>query len=215
MGGAGGVPELEAIAFDLPAKHYLFDAAAWGLPNTGSPMPTIPCASAADCCAPAGAVGLDCHTLTCDAGGACAAQIVAEAPPQQLNLLMEVPALSSLDGKKLSDVAISRIAYSAVSTLATPLSPVGLYVAPAGVASAADPQARKIGIVPSIPTASISSGAVTLDPAGEATLGAYARDPATAFTFIARTTVTIAAGDPFPEGSVDLVVTGALRAKVR
>jgi hypothetical protein len=60
-GGAGGAAELEAVAFDLPARHYVFDAAAWGLPTTGSAMPTIACASAGDCCAPALMVGLDCE----------------------------------------------------------------------------------------------------------------------------------------------------------
>ena len=132
-----------------------------------------------------------------------------------MNLLMEVPVLSSLDGKTLADVSISHIRYGVVSTLSTTLQPVGLYVAPAGATSTNDPQAKKLGTVPSTPPAWVSSGDVTIEPDGEATLGAYARDPATTFTLLARTTVTIAAGEMFPAGTVDVAVTAALRAKVR
>jgi len=203
--------DIATISFDLSTKQYTFATADWGLPSTTATLPDFPCQTVDDCCVPASAIGFDCTKLTCNASS-CGVSYPVDAPPQPINLRMEVPELSSLNGQTLANISISKISYSVNNTLGVTLPPVELFLAPEGATTTSDSRAKKFGTVPAIAPGS-SSGNVALEPDAEATFTGYARYFATPFTFLARTTVSINAGDPFPSGMVTIAVTGRLKAK--
>jgi hypothetical protein len=203
--------DIGTINFQLPARMYAFDTAPWGLPS--GTLPAAPCATAADCCTAAAAVGYSCAAdpLACDAGS-CSMTKTFEAPPQSVNLQAAAP--SSLSSQSVVDVSISKITYDVTSTMNVPLPPVELFLAPDGVTSSTDARATKFGTVPMIPAgAAVTGGQVALEPSAGATFAGYAHNFGTPFTFLARTTVKVGAGAPFPMGRVDITVSGVLSAK--
>jgi hypothetical protein len=221
--------DIASISFDLPARHYVFDTAAWKLP--AGTLPTIPCTSSDMCCTLAQQlVGYDCATnpaLTCDttaSPSSCAVSIPVETPPQTIDLKMQVPELSSFgSSQSLANVSISQIKYDVTSTLNRELPPVDLFLAPAGVTSTSDPQAHRFGTVPATPAATqngttivpttITGATVMLDPDAGATFASYAYHFGTPFEFLGRATVVIRGGDSTPTGSVDITVSGKVTAK--
>jgi len=206
--------DITKIGFDLPPKHYVFDTATFQLP--AATLPTVPCASDAECCAAAGILGYDCATnppLICDSG-ACAAVITVETPPATINLKQEVPELSGINSQSLVDVSISRITYHVASTMNVDLPAVELYLAPDGATSTSDPGASRFGTVPVTPAgATINGGQVVLDPSAESTFSGYAHNFGTPFTFLGKTTVIVRGGEPIPAGRVEITVQGRLAAK--
>jgi hypothetical protein len=206
--------DITKIGFDLPARHYMFDTARFGLP--AAVLPSVPCTADGECCTAAGLLGYDCATnppLVCDSG-ACAAIVTVETPPTTINLKQEVPSLSGLNSQSLVDVSINRISYDVVSTMNVDLPAVELYLAPDGATSTSDPGAAKFGTVPVTPAgATITDGQVVLEAAAESTFSGYAHNFGTPFTFLAKTTVIVRGGEPIPAGKVDITVQGRLAAK--
>jgi hypothetical protein len=216
--------DIASISFNLPARHYVFDTAAWKLP--AATLPSIPCTPSEMCCTLAQQlVGYDCATnpaLICDAS-TCAVSVPVETPPQTIDLKMQVPELSSFgSSQSLANVSISQIKYDVTSTLNLELPPVELFLAPVGVTSTSDPQAHKFGTVPATPAAMLNgtvltptkiTGTVMLEPDAGATFANYAYHFGTPFQFLGRATVVIRGGDSTPTGSVDIIVSGKVTAK--
>jgi hypothetical protein len=219
IGGCGLVSsDIASLSFDLPERHYVFDASAWNLP--AGTLPAVPCTADAMCCSAALLLGYDCTKnppLVCDtpaSGGSCAVRLTLEPPPQIIDLGMQVPELSSLNGQTLANISISQIAYDVVSSLNTDLPPVELFLAPQNVTSASDPKAQKFGTVPIIPkNATVNGGTVALEPNSEAIFSGYARNFKTPFQFMSRTVVTIRGGATTPTGKVDIKVRGKVSAR--
>jgi hypothetical protein len=202
--------------FNLPAKTYSFDTAAWNLPM--GDIPAVPCGDGqlvADCCnppAPLPAVDCSVNSFACD-NNVCALHIPVSVS-QVMDLKKEVPALSSFSNQSLIDVAITQIKYAYSSSMNVDLPPVDLYLAPEGVTSASDPSAKKFGRTKTIPAGATGDDTVDLDPSGGAAFTDYAHHFGTPFNFIAATTVVIPSGSPIPSGRVNIIVQGTATAGI-
>jgi hypothetical protein len=208
--------DITTIKFALPERTYSFDTAqaGWHLPS--ATLPTIPCTDANVCTTLAASAGIDSGAVICDAAsGSCGVTATVETPPQTVNLKMEVPALSGMNSQSLADVTVSQIKYDITrNTLNVALPAVELFVAPAGVTSASDPQAKKFGTVP--PTAAhttLVGGSVTLDSGGQQAFVGFAHNFGTPFVFLARTVVVVAGGTPIPMGAVDIAIRAQVSVK--
>jgi hypothetical protein len=211
--------DITTISFDLPQRHYLFDTAAWHLPP--AQLPEVVCSTADECCSMAQLLGIyDCSTsppLSCD-GGSCALPLTVETPPATIDLGKEAPELRSLSGQTLADVFISRIQYSVVSTMNVDLPAVELFLGPNEANATTDPGVKKFGTVPVTPVGTDTTGKnplpnVVLEPDSQQTFAGFARNFATPFKFLGRTTIVVRGGQPLPSGSVDIVVQGRLSAQ--
>jgi hypothetical protein len=207
--------DIASVSFNLPAKTYVFDTAAWATPPIQQ-IPTVPCTTGEECCTLAGMLGYSCTTqppLVCD-GGTCAARMEVETPPQMIDLGREAPELSSLSGQTVANISISRINFVVMNnTLNVDLPPVSLYLAPQGVTSTKDPQVKKFGTVPSIAAGTSPATDVMLEPNAESTFNSFARNFATPFTFLSSATVTLRSGQPVPQGRIEITVQGRLSAR--
>jgi hypothetical protein len=205
--------DITALTFELPTKSYHFDTQGMNIPAGTAPRVACgPSEAVTDCCAPPVAIpGLDCAAvpLTCDGGFCTGHKTVSVA--QMMNLGQEAPELRNVTGQSLADIFIKRITYTASNNLNVPLPEVTLYLAPAGVTDPAS--AMKFGTVPSVAAHSTASGDVVLDPAGQQTFSGYAHNFGTPFGFIAATTLDVPPDSPFPNGSVDISVTGTISAQ--
>lgn len=205
--------DITRLTFDLPAKTYRFDTASANLPADGS-FPEVPCGdgqAVTDCCAPPAPLPApDCAAmpLSCDAGACTLHQPVTVS--QKMDLGMEAPSLRSVSGQTLADVFLSRIRYTVASSLNVELPAVTLYLAPDGVTSPSDPQAKKFGTVPPAAAGETKSGDVALESDSQQTFAGFARNFRTPFNFIASTTVVVRSGSAIPTGAVDISVTGSV-----
>lgn len=207
--------DIASVMFDLPERSYSFDTtkAGWNLPP--AMLPSIPCTDDATCRAAAPA-GVDAGMLFCDTGtSACALKVTVETMPQTINLKMDAQGLGSLNSQSAIDVTINKIQYDVTkNTMNVDLPDVELFVAPNGVTSTSDPQAKRFGTVPSTPSElTITAGAVTMDPVGQAAFVGFAHNFGTPFVFIARSVVIVRGGTPIPMGAVDITIKGQLVAK--
>jgi hypothetical protein len=214
-GGCGLISsDVTETPFDLPAKMFSFDSAAFGVPAGISQE--VPCGAGqivTDCCAVPG--GPDCATtpITCqqnESGVSVCMATVTVTQSQMTNLGMEAPKLAGLTG--YVEIKVKRISYAVTAnTLNVDLPDVGLYMAPQGVMSASDPAARRFGTMPGIPAMTPTSGDVMLETDAGATFKMFTQDITVPFTFIATTTVTVSRA---PTGRIDLTVTGKLAASL-
>jgi hypothetical protein len=210
--------DIATVKFNLPERTYSFDTAksGWNLPP--ATLPTLPCADDTTCQAAASTVGVDPGMVFCDPGSSsCALTVTVETPPQTINLKMDAQGLGSLNSQSAIDVTVSQIKYDVgKNTMNVDLPPVELFVAPNGVTSTSDPQAKRFGTVPSTPSGqTIMDGAVTMDPVGQQAFVGFAHNFGTPFVFIARSVVVVPGGSPLPMGAVDITVKGQLSAKPR
>jgi len=206
--------DITALTFELPTKSYHMDTQGMNIPAGTAPRVACgPSETVMDCCAPPMAVpGLDCGAvpLTCDANFCTGHKTVSVA--QMMNLGQEAPELRNVTGQSLADILIKRITYTASNMLNVDLPAVTIYLAPAGVTDPAS--AMKFGTVPPIPAGKPpASGDVMLEPDAQATFSSYAHNFGTPFGFIAATTLDVPPDSPFPNGSVDISVTGTISAQ--
>ena len=206
--------DIATVKFNLPERTYSFDTSksGWNLPP--AMLPTVPCADDATCrnAVPA---GVDAASFFCDTGtSACALKVTVETMPQTINLKMDAPELSGLNSQSAIDVTVSQIQYDVtLNTMNVDLPAVELFVAPNGVTSTSDPQAKRFGTVPSTPSElTITSGSVTMDPVGQQAFVGFAHNFGTPFVFIARSVVVVTGGSPLPKGAVDIKIKGQLSA---
>lgn len=208
--------DIATVKFNLPERTYSFDTSksGWNLPP--ATLPSIPCADDTTCRAAASTVGVDPAMVFCDSGSAsCALTVTVETQPQPINLKMDAQGLGSLSSQSAIDVTVSQIKYDVGrNTMNVDLPPVELFVAPNGVTSTSDPQAKRFGTVPATPSQStIMDGAVTMDPVGQEAFVGFAHNFGTPFVFIARSVVVVPGGSPLPMGAVDITIKGQLSAK--
>jgi hypothetical protein len=206
--------DIAAVDFKLPERTYSFDTskAGWNLPP--AMLPTVPCTDDATCRSAAPA-GVNSEMLFCDTvSSACALKVTVETMPQTIDLKKEAN-LGSLSSQSAIDVTVSKIQYDVlVNTMNVDLPEVELFVAPNGVTTASDPQAKRFGTVPSTPSElTVTAGTVTMDPVGQAAFVGFAHNFGTPFVFIARSVVVVRGGSPLPMGAVDIKIMGQLSAK--
>lgn len=218
-GGCGLLDsDITSVKFDLPVKSYTFDTAQAGGTFPTASLPSISCSTAAECCTAAmAAPTLDCGTVICDAvTSTCAVTANIETPPPQqtIDLKMEVSALSGFSSQSVLDVTINKITYDIpANSLNIDLPSVELFVADQGATNTAHASARRFGTVPPITAgATLTGGAVALDPQGQEAFKEHAHKFGTPFVFMARTTVVVAGGTPVPMGAITLTIRGQLKA---
>ena len=204
-------------SFVLPSKTFSFDTAAWKVPAGN--IQAIPCGDdqlIKDCCNPPAEspVKPDCsvNMLSCDSS-VCAVHIPLSAPAT-VDLKKEVPALGSFSNQSLIDVSISKITYTYDNKMNVDLPPMDIFIAPDGVTSATDPNAKRFGTTKTIHANSSGSDDVALDPDGAAAFTDRAHHFGTPFNFIGTTTVVIPSGSAIPSGSVTVTVQGTATASL-
>lgn len=207
--------DITKLTFDLPTETYMFDTSMWGNLPPGQ-VPAVPCTDDNFCCMAGGAVGISCTMtpLFCNAGS-CEARI-PESVTTNVNLAMQVPALSSFPGHALSSVTISSITYSVSNnSFNDDLPALTLYLAPNGVTDPNDPSALKFGTTAPIPAGTDPTNQrVTLVSNAATILSMFTANISTPFNIIAATTVVIAAGTNVPKGAITLSVTGTISAQL-
>lgn len=226
MGSFGcGLLDLESfrgITFSLPEKSYAVDTAdpKWKTPPSGT-APTVTCGpgrATQDCCAlpePLGSTfAIDCqkYPLVCW-NGQCAFQFTFEME-SLVDLKKEVPQLASTATSALSDIVLKNIKITLNNGLNIPLPPIEVFVAPQDAASGADPRAKKIAVVPAHPAGFMGTETYEVDAAGQAAFSQFATNFQTPFKVIARTLVTIEAGQSAPSGKATAKIGGQVEAKI-
>ena len=206
--------DVATIAFDLPPRHYTFNASMAGVPSALAQE--VPCGAppVMDCCNPTPPLPApDCsaNPITCEQNengtNVCMAQATI-SQSQMMNLGMEVSQLSGLTG--VVTISIKRIGYQVNSnTLDVDLPDVSLYLAPAGVTDASDPNAQKFGTMPAISAGSTPTGDVVLEPNAKQVLASFTSNLQSPFNFIATTTLKVSHA---PTGAIDMTINGQLSA---
>jgi len=211
-------PDVAEITFNLPPRNYSFNSSALGVPAGLSAE--VPCGDSSpvpftDCCnppAPLPAPGCSANQqIACEQNengtNVCTATATV-SQSQTMNLGMEVSQLSGLTG--VVTISIKRIGYQVNSnTLDVDLPDVSLYLAPAGVTDASDPNAQKFGTMPAISAGSTPTGDVVLEPNAKQVLASFTSNLQSPFNFIATTTLKVSHA---PTGAIDMTITGQLSA---
>lgn len=225
MGSAGcGLLDsnITTTSFVLPAQVFSLNTAMWSNLPTGTTQ-SVPCGAdqtVMDCCNPPQPLPTpDCTTtpLVCavdngsvnNGASVCTAEI-PESFPNEINLGMAVPGLSSFP---TGNISIASVAYTVSNnTLNVDLPAITVYLAPDMVTDPKDARAAVFGTIPSIAAGSDPSGAVQKDPGADHAFEMYAGNLSTPFEFIAATTVVIPSGTPIPNGQITVSVTVTLSA---
>ena len=205
--------DITKVTFDLPARTYSFDSAAFNVPAGNSVA--VPCGGAnlvQDCCNPPAGPKPDC-TMT---PLACVASVCTLEQPltvsSTINLKMDASQLSSLSGTTLGNVTLESLQYSAHSTLNVDAPPFDLYLAANGVT---DPKmAMKFGTIPSIKAGMSPSGDITKTSSADALFTSYCQNFATPFNVLASTIVVVPSGSPTPTGAISITITGSIAASL-
>lgn len=133
------------------------------------------------------------------------------------NLADEVPELKTVGSSSFTSVRFDHIRmYVQENTFAVDTPPVDFYVAPVSVSTlwvpgstppTLDPQAAKVGTVPSIP-AGVSGESVDVEttPTGKTALTDYCRTPEEPFNLFVYTEIALSGGDPVPTGALAIEV---------
>lgn len=133
------------------------------------------------------------------------------------NLADEVPELKTVGSSSFTSVRFDHIRmYVQENTYPVDTPPVDFYVAPASVSSlwvpgstppTLDPQATKVGTVPTI-SAGLSGESVDVEttPAGKAALTDYCRTPEVPFNLFVYAEIALSGGDPVPSGVLTIEV---------
>jgi len=202
--------------FALPSKTFSIDASMVNVPS--ALQQEVPCGAppVMDCCNPTPPLPApDCNanTITCEPNASgtnvCMAQMtVAQSTP--INLGQEVPALNSVTG--VLTIKIKQISYVVnANTLDIDLPDIILYVAPMGVTDPMDPNAKKFGTLPAIPSMQTPSGDVMLDQNAAAALAMFTQNIQAPFAIIAATTPKVSHA---PTGRIDMTISGTLAASL-
>lgn len=201
-----GLIDSDITNFDLslPDRTFTIDTEQWNVDDSTTTFPDIPCSADADVCADA--VTAYCSVERCT--GVCVSDLCEMTVPVSLwrtvDLYAEKPELQTIDNQPLVNITIDNVHYQVTeNTLNFDTPELVLYVAPKTVMNPSDPQARPIGVIPTVPAGSqVGSRNVLVTPAGEVDLKAFMRDYRTPFNIIIGSEVTVQAGDPMPIGRI-------------
>jgi hypothetical protein len=202
------------VPYDLQAQEYAQDFG-----NMMGTVPSIPCAMGGDAAcsvvpAPMGA------TASCDTAIQYCQLTEDVHLSQQVNLSQEQGFPSSVaNSSVINRVEVSAVHYwTPTNTLTIDTPPFDIYVGPQSAMNATDPGVKLLGTVPPLPAGSrtrCGSGTpgtadskcdVPLTDDGKAELATLARDYRTPFNVLVVAHVTVASGQPFPAGQLDLFV---------
>jgi hypothetical protein len=201
-----GLIDSDITNFDLslPDRSFTINTEQWNVDSSTTTFPDIPCSADMDICAEA--VTAYCAADRCT--GVCASDLCEMTFQVSLwrdvDLYSEKPELQTIDNQPLVNVTIDNVHYQVTeNTLNFDTPELVLYVAPKTVMNPSDPQARRIGVIPTVPAGS-QSGAqdILVTPDGEVDLKAFMRDYRTPFNIIIGSEVTVQAGDPMPIGRI-------------
>jgi hypothetical protein len=224
--GACGLIDSHNLSTDYSFDAQHFTSPKWDESQTASTLPSVPCDSSADSsCASAALFPADSGLQsTCDPiSMACVA--VAEI---RLSELVELSKQTSFPKEAIQfgieAVAIRRVSYWVASnTFNFPTPKIEIYVAPQAAKDERDDKARLLGVIGPLSAKSsscsdpvdtrdeaLTGGArecdMTLDSAGEAALGDFAKNFGTPFQVMAHAVVIAKGGDPVPSGNIDFYI---------
>jgi hypothetical protein len=196
---------------DLPSKEFSVDAASWEvsdqeaqalLATDCSGAPAV-CNSAAQTACPMNCSGeCNAQTSTCDL-------TLGISLYQNVDLLMEKPELQSINDEPVIKVEIDAVQWEVTgNTLNTETPTMTLYVAPMSVMDPNSPDAKEIGTIRAIAPGEVTDGPqdIAFTPTGKADLVAAMSTFKTPFNVIVGSSITVTAGDSFPQGRLDAIV---------
>ena len=186
-------------------KTFTVDTAQWELADQ-STFPALDCSQMDVCSA---AVMQTCMSNNCF--GSCDGQncqvLILVSLFVGIDLLDEHPELEEIDN--IVSVTVNKVEYEVTENTLTMATPeMDIYVAPATVMSPGDPQALAIGTIAPIAAMTPTTGPleVNLTPEGRDHLRDFMKQYRTPFNIIVGAQVNIMAGDPIPQGLLDIDV---------
>jgi hypothetical protein len=207
LAGCGLIdPDITEFDLSLPEQEFIVDTSQWGLADTMTEFPTIPCDPADDMCATlASAVCAepDClGTATCDVDTSTCKVSVQVALSQSINLVDEKPELQTIENQPFINVTIDNVDYEVLENTLNFASPsIELYVAPQNIMSPGSADARLVGTLGSVPAMSqLDWTPMLMDNSGENNLRQFMGDYRSIFNIIAGAVVVLEAGMPMPAG---------------
>lgn len=174
-------------------------------------VPDIPCSDGNDPCSQLG------EQFSCNLARQTCQLTLSFELLTTTNLADEVPELKTVGSSRFTTVRFEHIRMAVKeNTYPVDTPPVHFFVAPASVSSlyvpgsdppTLDPQANEVGTVPVIP-AGVSGQSVDVQtkPEGEAALTEYCRTPDVPFNLFVYAEITLAGGDPIPQGLLTIEV---------
>ncbi len=216
LAGCGLIdPDIADFDLSLPTKEFVVDTAQWEMNIKGESFPAIDCSSMAAICTASGmepCTGANCFPR-CGDDGNCEVLVQVQLW-STVNLAVEKPELSEIEGQPILDVTIKKVWFDVVeNTLTVDTPEMTVLVAPANVMSSGSPQALEVGTIPVVAAGDlVEEGQLQLLPDGEKNLKAFMKDYETPFNIILGSTVLVKAGDPVPMGLVRAEVNVAATA---
>lgn len=200
-----GLISSDITDFDLslPPKEFTIDTAQWEIQSTDATFPAVDCSQSSAVCTEGATrvcTGAVCFAA-CGEGDLCEMTILVQLW-HTVNLAVEKPELSTIEGQPLVSVTIHEMWYDVLENSMTVDSPeLGVYVAPANVMSFGSPQALKVGtIAPITSMMTVEGGQLDFEEQGQEHLKQFMKDYTTPFNIIVGTSITVKAGDPIPQG---------------
>jgi hypothetical protein len=196
---------------DLPSKEFSVDAASWEVSDQEAQMllstdcsgaPAV-CNSAAQAACPMNCSGTcNATTQTCDLS-------LGISLYQNVDLLTEKPELQSINDEPVIKVEIDTVTWEVtMNTLTVDTPTMTVFVAPMSVMDPSSPDAKAVGTIRAVTAGEVTDGPqdIAFTPTGKADLIATMSTFKTPFNVIVGSTLTVSAGDSFPQGRLDAVV---------
>jgi hypothetical protein len=210
--------DIASVTYPLPKKSYTFDSSSFGATGPAGPF-TLACGSALppsiqDCCSIPMACTPPDRTTACESNVCTVHQLVKVV--QVIDFRKDVPQQFS-SASSLADVSLKSLNYEVTTnTLNIPVPVLQIYLAPMGVTSPSDPQAKIFGSVPPFAAGELRSGDVMKEPdeaTADATFATFASNLTAPFNILVATTV-VSNGTPVPSGALTVAVTGTFKAQL-
>ncbi len=197
------------LNLDLPDKKFSIDTASWNIDQMmAMQVLNTPCSSSSQCMTAAeNACAMDCSG-TCNAAMRCAINLDVGLHTN-VNLLMEKPELQQINDRAVIEVTIDDVTYVVEqNTLNVETPEIAVYVAPMSVMDPGDPQAKKIGTIPSVAAGFTTSTAqkLTFTADGKQQLISTMNNFKTPFNVIVGSTLTMTSSSPIPSGRLDAII---------
>jgi len=216
LAGCGLIdPDITDFDLSLPPKEFEVNTDQWELTVTDATFPAVDCSADPGICS-AGAsmfcTGANCFA-SCGDNNTCEVLVQVDLWTT-VNLAVEKPELSKIEGQPIVSVTIDRVWFDVVeNTMNVDAPELGVYVAPSNVMSSGSPQALKVGTIPPIMAGqTVTDGEMQMTADGEDNLKTYMKDYQTPFNIIVGGVQLVQAGDPVPMGLFRAVVNASATA---
>jgi hypothetical protein len=208
-----GLISSDVTNFDLslPDKKFTIDIGGWKVDQTAtdsyltrSCTMSQTCNTAVQSVCPMGCSG------TCNMASPPTCDLSLDVSlSQPVNLVMEQPALQSINDEPVIKVTVDSVTYVVTgNSLNVDTPEITIYVAPMSVAKiASDPQIKAIGTIPPVP-AGQTTGAqpIKFTATGKADLVTMMSTFKTPFNVLAGASIVVSDGQAVPAGRLDTVV---------